>query len=120
MENPTIFTSLSSIASTESTSTSISTSISKSSTSSTPLKRNKTSTYKMNFQTKVLTDVLKDIHELNDYEKEYKRPILYNEKYYLKSSVNNNIFDYENENKLIGIYDVIHKKINFIVNKNTF
>lgn len=80
----------------------------------TGLTRFKTSTYMIDMETKVLTDVLKEIHELNNYEEEYKRPIKYEGKLYLKSSINNNIFDYDDDLKIIGNWNNLQKKIDFI------
>ena len=78
------------------------------------LTRFKTTTYNLDFETKNLVDVLKEIHDSNNYEKEYKRPIKFEGKLYLKSTINNNIFDYDDDLKIIGNWNYLQKKIDFI------
>ena len=78
------------------------------------LKRHKTTTYSIDKDTNEITDLLKEIHDSNNYDKEYKKPFKINGKYYLKSSLNNNIFDYDNDNLIIGTWNNIQKKIDFI------
>jgi len=78
------------------------------------LTRFKTTTYVIDIETKNLIDVLKEIHDVNNYEKEYKRPIKYEGKLYLKSTINNNVFDYDDDLKKIGNWNNIQKKIDFV------
>lgn len=78
------------------------------------LTRHKTSSFSIDKETQVITDILKDIHALNNYDKDCKRPFTFEEKLYLKSSINNNIFDYDNENKVVGLWNAIQKKIDFV------
>lgn len=87
--------------------------ISKKKTKEFGLTRFKSSTYNFDKETNSLLDLLKDIHELNDYKKECKKPIQYNGNFYLKSSINNYIYDFDNDGKLVGSWDNINKKIDF-------
>lgn len=77
------------------------------------LRRRKTSTYSIDKDTQEITDLLKEIHDSNNYDKECKRPFEMDGKYYLKSSLNNNIFDYDDDIKIIGQWNNIQKKIDF-------
>ena len=79
-----------------------------------PLTRHKTSSFSIDKETLVITDTLKDIHALNNYDKDCKMPFTFEGKLYLKSSVNNSIFDYDDENKVIGEWNTIQKKIDFV------
>jgi hypothetical protein len=77
--------------------------------------RSKTSTYTLNKETNEIIDNLKEIHEFINYNdnKEYKRPFSYKGKIYLKSTINNNIFEFDNDNKIIGNWNINQKKIDF-------
>jgi hypothetical protein len=77
--------------------------------------RSKTSTYTLNKETNEMINNLKEIHESNNFNdnKEYKRPFSYKGKIYLKSTINNNIFEFDNDLKIIGNWNMNQKKIDF-------
>ena len=78
------------------------------------LTRHKTSLFSIDRETNVLTDILKDIHEQNNYEKDCKMPFTFEGKLYLKSTSNNHIFDYDKEDKVLGNWNTVQKKIDFV------